>query len=318
MIMLSTSTSEWTQLDDDEIAMMDRSETTTATTVGGGGGGGGSKTQTIVEDDDRHQYEQKDRLLPMIPPPPEKTKNNTTETTTTTTTTPVMVEIQGLSLLDERDDTLREIKQANQAMFFHALQLIKKQKHWLTMLRDDSTTSIEQRTKALNDLEILITDASTNDRSMTSTFAGQKALFKAMALLDDSMATFERRYKIDDDHYDNDDNDDDDDDGDDNQDYDFDHNIPEDLLSYDCSLFTSSGTVLKETQGPGQAGGLTIIKDKGGMRDVPSLLGGDPFAADADSWANEVEQRMMMCSDNGDFEEDFSIAEDLTLARIEI
>ena len=326
-MLISTSASEWKKLDDDdEVAMMDKSLTTTKTktktttstltpTTSDYFGSGSSKTKPNVKDDDRNQHE--DIFLPVLPPPSGKNKNHTT------TTTPGMVEIQGLSLLEDRDDSLREIKQANQAMFFHALQLIKRQKHWLSMLRDDDSTSIEQRRKALHDLEIRITDAASNERSMTSTFAGQKALFKAMALLDDSMATFERRYKPTLDKIDDDDDNDESGGGgdggdDDSEDYDIDHNIQDDLLSYDCSLFTSSETLLKQIHAPGETGGLTIIKEKEEMRDIPSLLGGHPFAADADSWANEVEKRMMMCSGNGDYEDDFTIGEDLTLARIEI
>lgn len=95
----------------------------------------------------------------------------------------IEVEIQGLSLLEERDESMNKVQEANRVMYFHALQLIRKQKHWLERLESEST-ELSRRKKALEELESKIEKASFEG---SKSLPPQKALFKATALLDDSI-----------------------------------------------------------------------------------------------------------------------------------
>jgi hypothetical protein len=106
-----------------------------------------------------------------------------------------LVEIQGMSLLEEREDSLKELQQANRIMYFHALQLIRKQKHWLEQAKKSSTLSvdpetIEQRKRALEDLESKIDKGHSKEGIVLSP---EKALFKATALLEESVSCFFNR-----------------------------------------------------------------------------------------------------------------------------
>jgi hypothetical protein len=103
----------------------------------------------------------------------------------------IQVEIQGLSLLEERDAALRQVRQTNKIVYFHALQLIRKQIYWLDLEsgtnlapKNLSVTQLQHQKKALEDLEVKIQRASF-ERS--ASLSSQKALFKATALLDDTV-----------------------------------------------------------------------------------------------------------------------------------
>jgi hypothetical protein len=137
----------------------------------------------------------------------EHTPPNNVPTKTTITPSPSsillqpmsLVEIQGMSLLEERDDCLKELQQANRIMYFHALQLIRKQKQWLKLASSSCSlfpplSTHEQRQKALQDLESKIVEATTHCQQDKNngilTLSPEKALFKATALLEDSMSCF--------------------------------------------------------------------------------------------------------------------------------
>mmetsp|Transcript_12498 Transcript_12498/g.23347 ORF Transcript_12498/g.23347 Transcript_12498/m.23347 type:complete len:443 (+) Transcript_12498:70-1398(+) len=107
------------------------------------------------------------------------------------------VEIEGLSLLEERDDYLKELRQTNKTMFFYAIGLIRKQKQWLSRLeegsdanKNSSSSLIKQRMDALEDLESTILEASSDERTVVK-YMAQRAICKAMAMLDESVAAIE-------------------------------------------------------------------------------------------------------------------------------
>jgi hypothetical protein len=111
-----------------------------------------------------------------------------------------LVEIQGMSLLEERDDCRKELQQANRIMYFHALQLIRKQKQWLKLASSSCSffpplSTHGQRQMALEELETKIIEATSHENhNGMMILPPEKALFKATALLEDSMSCFFLKY----------------------------------------------------------------------------------------------------------------------------
>ncbi|KAG7371771.1 hypothetical protein IV203_017913 [Nitzschia inconspicua] len=104
----------------------------------------------------------------------------------------MLVEIQGLSLLEERDKSVKELHQANRIMYFQASQLIRKQKFWLDHAQilasgKADPHTVELRQKALTVLELKIEAAHVHGPTVLS---AEKALFKATALLEENMDFF--------------------------------------------------------------------------------------------------------------------------------
>ncbi|KAG7342678.1 hypothetical protein IV203_020622 [Nitzschia inconspicua] len=121
--------------------------------------------------------------------PKAKTKKNFSSSREEPT---MLVEIQGLSLLEERDKYVKELHQANRIMYFQALQLIRKQKFWLEHAQIFSCGkadphTVELRQKALTVLELKIEAAHVHGPTVLS---AEKALFKASALLEETMDFF--------------------------------------------------------------------------------------------------------------------------------
>ena len=101
----------------------------------------------------------------------------------------IEVEIEGLSLLEERDNAIHQVQQANKIMYFHALQLIRKQMYWLDLELDASvgttnSEAVQRKKKVLEELEGKIERASFEG---SASLPPNKALFKVTTLLDDTI-----------------------------------------------------------------------------------------------------------------------------------
>jgi len=97
-----------------------------------------------------------------------------------------IVEISGVDLLTERDNSVKDLQEVHHLLTFHSLSLIRKQKDWITNGKQPQQRSC-LLTMELENLERKI-------KRKKNPLKPAKAFFKANALIDKSIEEFHKQY----------------------------------------------------------------------------------------------------------------------------